>query len=455
MRIAFFVHCFFPAHFYGTETYTLELAQHYRAMGVDAQVVTAIFPGEPAAAELVTHYEFQGVPVTCIDKNRLPHARVKETYYQAGMRPVLEQVLRSLRPDVVHVAHLMNHTAVLLEATRELGIPTFATFTDFFGFCFNNKLQAADGGLCAGPAPDRVNCMACYLHDAGRRPDAGRLLRWSAQPAWAPRAAAVADRLRRLPPLRGGPVDGLLEDLARRPDILLPLYAGLRAAVTPTRFLREAYARNGFAMPMHGIPFGVDIERRAKPRRPAGHRPVLGFIGQIAPHKGPDLLIEAFCRLPKGLAELHIYGPTDQEPAYAARLRHLAGDASVHFRGTFPREDMHAVLEGLDLLVIPSRWYENSPLVLLDALATHTPVVVSDVAGMTEFLDEGRNGLAFARGDADDLERVLLGLLADPQRLLALPATTHYGKTTRRMAEETLAIYGREARADSSSGEKS
>lgn len=453
MRVVFFVHCFFPSHFYGTETYTLELARHYRAMGVDAQVVTAIFPGEPTAADLVTHYEFQGVPVTCIDKNRLPHARVKETYYQAALRPVLERVLRSLRPDVVHVTHLMNHTAVLLEATRDLGIPAFATFTDFFGFCFNNKLQAADGGLCAGPSPDRVNCMACYLHDAGRRPDAGRFLRWSARPAFATHVAAVADRLRRLPPLRGGPVDGLLEDLARRPDILLPLYATCRAAVAPTRFLRDAYARNGFALPMHGIPFGVDIERRAKPRRPAGHRPVVGFIGQIAPHKGPDLLIEAFRRLPKGLAELRLYGPPDQEPAYTARLHRLAEGTETHFPGTFPREDMHAVLEGLDLLVIPSRWYENSPLVLLNALATHTPVIVSDVAGMTEFLDEGRNGLAFGRGNADDLERALLGLLREPERLPALSSTTHYERTTRRMAEETQAIYGRGACADTS-GEK-
>jgi len=49
MRVALFVHCFFPAHFYGTETYTLELAKQYRAMGIDAHVVTAIFPGEPAA----------------------------------------------------------------------------------------------------------------------------------------------------------------------------------------------------------------------------------------------------------------------------------------------------------------------------------------------------------------------------------------------------------------------
>ena len=80
MRVALFVHCFFPDHFYGTETYTLELAKHYRSMGVDARVVSAIFPGEPVAPDLITRYEFQGIPVTCIDKNRLPDNRVKDSY---------------------------------------------------------------------------------------------------------------------------------------------------------------------------------------------------------------------------------------------------------------------------------------------------------------------------------------------------------------------------------------
>ena len=76
MKVVFFVHCFFPDHYYGTETYTLELAKHYQSMGIGVHVVTAIFPGEPAAADFVTHYEFQGIPVTCIDKNRLPNTRI-------------------------------------------------------------------------------------------------------------------------------------------------------------------------------------------------------------------------------------------------------------------------------------------------------------------------------------------------------------------------------------------
>jgi len=128
-----------------------------------------------------------------------------------------------------------------------------------------------------------------------------------------------------------------------------------------------------------------------------------------------------------------------------SRLHVMADGAPIHFRGTFEKERMREVMDGLDLLVIPSRWYENSPLVLLNALATHTPVVVSDVAGMTEFLDEGRNGFSFQRSSVDSLEHILGQVVLNRDRLFGLSLTTQYERTPRIMAEETLAIYDREA----------
>jgi len=287
--------------------------------------------------------------------------------------------------------------------------------------------------------------MACYFKDAGSNPGAHGLLRWGAHPRRVNWFAGGVNLARKIPPLRRGRIDGLMEDLARRPDTLLYLYSVYREVVTATRFLRTAYERNGFAKPMRSIPFGVDVERDAKPKRSPGHRPVVGFIGQIARHKGADILIEAFKRLPKGAAELRIYGPGDQDPAFMAVLRAQADGAAIQFRGTFTKEKMREIMDSLDLLVIPSRWYENSPLVLLNALATHTPVIVSDVAGMTEFLEEGRNGFSFRRGSVDSLERVLGSAVLDGGRLSEMPLTTTYDRTTRIMAEETMAIYTRES----------
>ncbi|WP_411726726.1 glycosyltransferase family 4 protein [Methyloglobulus sp.] len=442
MKITFFVHCFFPNHFYGTETYTLDLARHYQAWGHDVTVVSAIFQGEPSAADLVTRYEYQGIKVVCIDKNHLPHTRVKETYYQPDMGPVFEQILSELQPDVVHVTHLINHTAILLEITAKLGIPTYATFTDFFGFCFNNKLEAADGELCAGPSATRTNCVACYLKEAARSPHAQGWMRKATTPFAAKTIATVAVALHKFPGIKGGQMDMLIEDIACRPDVLNNLYNnGYRAAIAPTKFLGDAYRANGMETPLHDIWFGVDIDRSPKPERPKGHVPTIGFIGQIAPHKGTDLLIEAFCRLPRNSAQLRIYGPEDQDAVYMANLKALATGYDAQFLGTFPKESMASILQDIDLLVIPSRWYENSPLVLLNALATHTPVLVSNVSGMTEFLDSGTNGYAFERGSADYLYRQLLDLVLSREKLYSLTKSTSYDKTSSAMAEETLAIY--------------
>lgn len=442
MKITFFVHCFFPDHFYGTETYTLDLARHYQEWGHDVTVVSAIFQGEPSATELVTRYEYQGIPVICIDKNYLPHTRVKETYYQQNMGNVLEQILSELSPDVVHVTHLINHTAALLEITAKLGIPTYATFTDFFGFCFNNKLEAADGELCAGPSATRTNCVACYLKDAARSPHAQGWMRKAKTPFAAKAIATAAVALHKFPGIKGGQMDMLVEDLTCRPNVLNKLYNnGYRAAIAPTQFLGDAYRANGMKMPLHDIWFGVDIDRSPKPERSGGHVPVIGFIGQIAPHKGTDLLVETFCRLPRNSAQLRIYGPEDQDAVYMANLKALATGYDVQFLGTFPKESMADILQEIDLLVIPSRWYENSPLVLLNALATHTPVLVSNVPGMTEFLCPGTNGYSFDRGSIDHLFQQLLDLVQSREKLYALSTSTSYDKTSSIMAAETIAIY--------------
>jgi glycosyltransferase involved in cell wall biosynthesis len=123
-------------------------------------------------------------------------------------------------------------------------------------------------------------------------------------------------------------------------------------------------------------------------------------------------------------------------------LRTLATDYDVQFRGTFPKESMAGVLQDIDLLVIPSRWYENSPLVLLNALATHTPVLVSNVSGMTEFVQEGINGRVFERGSVDDLFKQLEDMVTYPEKNLYLLAkTTSFQRGTSEMANETLSLY--------------
>ncbi len=117
-------------------------------------------------------------------------------------------------------------------------------------------------------------------------------------------------------------------------------------------------------------------------------------------HKGGGGLIEAFARLQPSSRRpvLHIYGPHDRDPRYVAHLkRRAAGQADIRFEGVFPNREMLCVHAGLDVLVVPSLWYENSPTVILEAYAAGTPVIVSALGGMAELVQDGIRATVPAR----------------------------------------------------------
>lgn len=92
--------------------------------------------------------------------------------------------------------------------------------------------------------------------------------------------------------------------------------------------------------------------------------------------------------------------------------------------GTFPHDQIGEVMSGQHLLVVPSLWYESTPLVLCSALAAGIPALVSQLGGMTEVIQEGVNGLSFPPGDASALKGILLRLLDAPEMLAGLHRTT-------------------------------
>ena len=170
----------------------------------------------------------------------------------------------------------------------------------------------------------------------------------------------------------------------------------------------------------------------------------MAFIGTLAPHKAPHLLLGAWGRLAVDLrarATLEIFGPAQHDPSYQAQLGVLAADVGAVLRGALTRETVATELADIDLLVVPSVWFENSPLVILEALALRTPVLVSAIGGMAELVEPGVSGEHFAVGDVDDLARVLAGLLSTPQRLAACYATDEPIKDVAQDARQIEELY--------------
>ena len=120
--------------------------------------------------------------------------------------------------------------------------------------------------------------------------------------------------------------------------------------------------------------------------------------------------MKAVCNLPADYRiRLLIYGTNVYDaPQYVDYLRSLAErDKRIEFCPVVRQEELPRVHRDLDLVAIPSMWHENATIVLLECLALGTPVVVSDVEGMSAFVENTKNGFGVPVGDIAALSNTL------------------------------------------------
>jgi glycosyltransferase involved in cell wall biosynthesis len=169
----------------------------------------------------------------------------------------------------------------------------------------------------------------------------------------------------------------------------------------------------------------------------------VGFIGTLYEHKGADVLIRAVRALSRDCSlHLRVYGRTD-ESDYVRRLRGLAdGDERIEFCGTFPPARLGDTIASLDVLVIPSVWYENTPLVAYSAQAAACPIVASNVPGLAEVVQHDENGLLFEPGDSRGLAAALEQLVRRPGLLSRLSSRAPSPRPIGDYVSSLIDIYG-------------
>ena len=150
----------------------------------------------------------------------------------------------------------------------------------------------------------------------------------------------------------------------------------------------------------------------------AHHRIRFGYVGSLLSYKGVDVLVRAMARLDAAGAVLHVYGDfkPDADP-YHAELRDLAAAAPpgvVVFHGRFDNRRIADVYETIDVLVVPSTSFENSPITIHEAFLFRTPVVTSNIGGMAELVRDGVDGLLFETGSVERLAAALRRFVAEP-----------------------------------------
>ena len=412
MKVLLATHFFPPGHPGGTEAYTLGLARMLDRLGHSPAVICAEDWGvgdswRPRHKDTV----FAGLPVRRLYWNwQLAPDPFVDMYNNSEVEGHFSRYLRELRPDIVHVTSCYALGAGVIRASHEMGIPTFLTLTDFWFICPRHTLQRGDGSLCLGPET-AAKCAHCMASASVVFRTMAALLT-SRVVARGLLAVSRWPKVARLDGFRG-----YVGDVTKRLVFLRRVFDDIDVAIAPSRFLIEMFGRNGY--PSERIllsRYGLDTSWLPQLRtRHPGVRPCIGYIGQIDPIKGVDLLIRGFQTVADQVsAELRIYGDLTKNPGFSAGLRRMADrNPDIRFMGPFERSQIASVFSDLDILVVPSVWYENAPVVIAEAFAARKPVITTDLSGMTELVEHGVNGLVFQRGDVSGLASQIRLLVED------------------------------------------
>ena len=217
---------------------------------------------------------------------------------------------------------------------------------------------------------------------------------------------------------------------------------GFTVFISPSQFVVDEMIRFGYpAEKFLFIDNGFDLSAFENFKREPSERLRFGFIGTVVQLKGAHVLIEAFRRLGDGRATLEIFGGLESFPEYAAYLQKRAEGTSTTFHGKFSPERVAEIFAKIDVLVTPSVWYENSPLVIHEAFLSNTPVIASRLGGMVDLVRDNENGLLYDATDPDDLAAKMRLLLDDREMVARLGANPPHVQSIAEHAATIEALY--------------
>jgi glycosyltransferase involved in cell wall biosynthesis len=204
--------------------------------------------------------------------------------------------------------------------------------------------------------------------------------------------------------------------------------------VAPSHFLAGRFVAWGLP-PERVRVIENPIGRPATPLAPVGEQrghvgPLrVGFFGQISPLKGILVLFEAAAALERegcGDVVFDIHGeyrgqPPEFQDAFVAGLERTGNN--VRYHGRYEPRRVDELMRGVDVTIIPSIWWENSPVVIQEAFRNRRPVICSDIGGMAEKVRDGLDGWHFRVGSVPALVALLKRLSANRSEVASVAET--------------------------------
>lgn len=428
MKILQVIHDFLPAHNAGSEIYTYNLSRELAKRHDVVVFCTECVDDKPQYTML--EREFGGLRILeAVHKQAF--RSFEATYRDPEMDRLFRKVLDQEKPDVVHLQHLQYHSIDYIAEAHRRGIPVLFTLHEYCLQCSRKGLMLReDLSLC--PKVDVARCADCIANDSMTpiiiHENHFRLNDWLKSKIPARLRRMVIKRLVKYgfmePPQPPKPEPGrdFEGEIRTRRDATLEACSRVDRFIAPSRFLRQQF-----------IDFGIDPERivfsdygfvdegyRDVPRKPSKTLR-FGFVGTLVEFKGAHLIIEAFHQLPEDAdVELRIWGGLETFPPYTDRLRELAKRPNCKLMGRFENHRVAEILAETDVLIVPSLWFENSPLTIHEAFLAQIPVITTDLGGMADLVQDGKNGLRFERGNPGSLAAAMRRFVDDRSLLEAL-----------------------------------
>ncbi|MBI2237239.1 MAG: glycosyltransferase family 4 protein [Actinobacteria bacterium] len=358
----------------GAEGYMLDLSSLQSRAGHEVAHFAMRHPdNEPSRFEdrFPSRVDFDPPPPSLVGKFR----GVGRLMYSTSARRGMEAVVDEFRPDLVHLHNIYHQLSPsILAPLRRRGIAAVMTLHDYKLACPTYRFL--DHG--------RI-CEACM----GRRFYQPILKRCNDGSIGASAVNAV---------------EMTLHTFGRA-------YAPVHVFACPSRFIEGKMRQAGvFPERLRWIPNFVDpagIEAKTK----AGGGVV--FAGRLSREKGVDVLVDAVARLD---AELDVAGDGPERAALEERVRRLGVAGRVRFHGRLAPQPLQEVMRSSSVAVIPSRWYENQPITVLESFACGLPVVGTGLGGIPELVAPGVDGDLVPPNDAGALAESLGRLLGDAER---------------------------------------
>ena len=270
----------------------------------------------------------------------------------AGRR--VRSILLEARPDLLHTHLLDGFSASTWRQAKRLGIPVIHTAHDYHLLCPRAFLLTRDWKLCTNPT------AGCRVYRN-----------------WHMATTRYVDFF-------ASPSQFLLDYHRAR---------GLRASAS--------------GVVHNGIPLPADAASVRDARVPASRTRFL-LMCRLTPEKGVRTVLQAFASLgPDVPVELLVAGKGDLEPEVRAAA---AADPRIAFHGFVAGAEKEALLAAADYMLLPSLWYENAPVTIIEAAAYGLGMVASRIGGIPEFVEDGSTGVLCEPGNVASLADAITGL---------------------------------------------